>query len=110
MAPWPLFSELDSGSNFRSLIWDQRHLIIRAYSPHPLLFDWRTDPTEQVNIADVNPEIVASMKGMIPELPESFRHPDVTSEREQRERIEESSFFELMQREIPRHLLAIDSG
>jgi hypothetical protein len=81
MEPWPLFSETDQDGNFRSLVWDRKHLIIKAFSSQPRLFDWHSDPIEQVNLAASHPEVVRKLRAMMPHPPESIRHPDYPLER-----------------------------
>ena len=81
MEPWPLISEQDKEGSFRSLIWDDKHLILRAYSDRARLYDWRTDPTEQVNLAGARSEQVAELWGRFPELPVSPHHPDFPADK-----------------------------
>lgn len=74
--PWPLFSEVETHGNFRSVVWENRHLIIKAYDPQPRLFDWAADPQEQRDIAGQRPEWVESLLAVMPNPPESLLHPD----------------------------------
>lgn len=76
LPPAPLFSEVSQHASYRSLAWDNKRLILKAYSDQPRLYDWTTDPSEQINVAEQHPGWVADLMAHMPNLPESYLHPE----------------------------------
>jgi len=74
---WPVFS----GHNFRAVVYDGLKAVFRDPEP-PLLFDLTTDPHEDRNLAEVRPEDLERLRGLVDakweldlELARRFEHP-----------------------------------
>jgi arylsulfatase A-like enzyme len=74
--PRPMYSEVNMDGHKQSIIWEQHHLIVSPFLGKTELYDWRTDPTERVNLADKHPRRVAELRAMIPQLDLPTRSPD----------------------------------
>ena len=69
----PVFSEIDFGGHYRSLILGDRQLLVRAYHDPPKLFDLRRSTPDRIDMAADHSDVVAGLLALMPDPP-----PDIT--------------------------------
>ena len=76
--PWPMFSETDYGVHLRSVIWEGHQMIRKAYDSVPRLFDLRTDPNANRDMAKDHPQRVTELMAIMPDPPADVAVHDLT--------------------------------
>ncbi len=73
----PVFSEIDFGGHYRSLISGDWQLLVRAYDDTPQLFDVQRIAPERTNVAADNSSVAAELLALMPNPPTDILDHDV---------------------------------